>query len=270
MSNCHLPGRGGVFFSRGFGQEPGDLIRDKILECNAVEGKDCTEAITIALSGIDTTIQVIGPITGNGASQPDADASVWYRFIPPNDGYITMNACFQGVDTRLVIHQGSCDELSQLLLQDDHCDIGNGLFYASAIDSFPVLADLSYYIEWDDRWSSEGFTYYFRYDPIIVPVDLCSNGILDNGEEQIDCGGTACIPCDLCDSDNSSDQEDPNTYSFRSNNTILYSDTIVNPDHVIISSAESISFEAGFEIKFGATLQALVESCAEFIERVTD
>lgn len=268
MSNCHLQGQGGVFFSRGFGQEPGDLIRTKIAECNAIEGKDCTDAITIELSGIDTSIQVIGPIAGNGASQPDADASAWYRFIPANDGYISMNACSQGVDTRLLIHQGSCDALNQLLLQDDHCDIGNGLFYASGIDSFPVLADLSYYIEWDDRWSSDGFSYYFRYDPTIVPDNPCSNGILDNGEEQIDCGGTACIPCDQCDSD--ANQQDPNTYSFRSNSTILYTDTIINPDHVIISSAESISFEAGFETNFGATLQALVESCAEFIERVTD
>ena len=56
MSNCHLQGQGGVFFSRGFGQEPGDLIRTKIAECNAIEGKDCTDAITIELSGIDLSL----------------------------------------------------------------------------------------------------------------------------------------------------------------------------------------------------------------------
>ena len=264
MSNCHLPGRGGVFFSRGFGQEPGDRIRAKIAECNAIEGKDCSEAITITLSGVDTSIQVLGPIAGSGASQADADASAWYQFIPPNDGYISMDACYQGVDTRLIIHRGSCNELNQLILQDDHCDIGSGLNYASAVDSFPVLADLSYYIEWDDRWSSEGFEYYFRYDQIIIPEDPCSNGILDNGEEQVDCGGTACIPCDLCDS------TDDNPSSLRSNSNILHSDQIFAPDSITLSSAQEVSFEAGFEMNLGSTLQALIESCAEYIDRITD
>ena len=264
MSNCHLPGRGGVFFSRGFGQEPGDRIRAKIAECNAIEGKDCSEAITITLSGVDTSIQVLGPIAGSGASQADADASAWYQFIPPNDGYISMDACYQGVDTRLIIHRGSCNELNQLILQDDHCDIGSGLNYASAVDSFPVLADLSYYIEWDDRWSSEGFEYYFRYDQIIIPEDPCSNGILDNGEEQVDCGGTACIPCDLCDS------TDDNPSSLRSNSNILHSDQIFAPDSITLSSAQEVSFEAGFEMDLGSTLQALIESCAEYIDRITD
>ena len=270
MSNCHLPGRGGVFFSRGFGQEPGDRIRAKIAECNAIEGKDCSEAITITLSGVDTSIQVLGPIAGSGASQADADASAWYQFIPPNDGYLSMDACYQGVDTRLIIHRGSCNELNQLILQDDHCDIGSGLIYASAIDSFPVLADLSYYIEWDDRWSSEGFEYYFRYDQIIIPEDPCSNGILDNGEEQVDCGGTACIPCDLCDSADNSNLDNPNSYSVRSNDNILFTDQVFAPDSVIISSAQAVSFEAGFEIDLGSTLQALIESCAEYIDRITD
>lgn len=270
MSNCHLPGRGGVFFSRGFGQEPGDRIRAKIAECNAIEGKDCSEAITITLSGVDTSIQVLGPIAGSGASQADADASAWYQFIPPNDGYLSMDACYQGVDTRLIIHRGSCNELNQLILQDDHCDIGSGLIYASAIDSFPVLADLSYYIEWDDRWSSEGFEYYFRYDQIIIPEDPCSNGILDNGEEQVDCGGTACIPCDLCDSADNSNLDNPNSYSVRSNDNILFTDQVFAPDSVIISSAQAVSFEAGFEIDLGSTLQALIESCAEYIDRIMD
>ena len=264
MSNCHLPGRGGVFFSRGFGQEPGDRIRAKIAECNAIEGKDCSEAITITLSGVDTSIQVLGPIAGSGASQADADASAWYQFIPPNDGYLSMDACYQGVDTRLIIHRGSCNELNQLILQDDHCDIGSGLIYASAIDSFPVLADLSYYIEWDDKWSAEGFEYYFRYDQIIIPEDPCSNGILDNGEEQVDCGGTACIPCDLCDS------TDDNPSSLRSNSNILHSDQIFAPDSITLSSAQEVSFEAGFEMNLGSTLQALIESCAEYIDRITD
>jgi len=270
MSSCHLPGQGGVFFSRGFGQEPGDLIREKIAACNDIQGKTCAEAIPITLSGVDTSIQVLGPIVGNGASLTDADASAWYQFTPPNDGYISMNSCYQGVDTRLQIHRGSCDNLNQLLLQDDHCDIGSGLIYASGIDSFPISADLSYYIEWDDRWSSDGFEYYFRYDQIIIPEDLCSNGVLDNGEEQIDCGGTACVPCDLCDSADNFNQSDPNTHSYRSNSNIFYMDTVVAPESVIISSAQEVSFEAGFEIDFGATLQALIESCAEYIDRVTD
>ena len=270
MSNCHLSGRGGVFFSRGFGQEPGDLIRSKVAECNAIEGKNCSEAIPIAVSGVDTTIQIIGSITGKSPSQPDADASTWYQFIPEGDGYVTMNACNQGVDTRFIIHEGSCDNLSQLLLQDDHCDIGIGLIYASGVDSFPVLAGLNYYIEWDDRWTSEGFTYYFRYDQTIVADDPCTNGILDNGEEQIDCGGTSCIPCDLCDSDPSRSQSYSNNYEYRSNLDIVYMDTIDAPTHVIISSAGIVSFEAGFEVDLGATLQVLQESCTEYIDRVTD
>jgi len=270
MSNCHLPGRGGVFFSRGFGQEPGDLIRSKIAECNAKEGKSCNEAISINVLGLDTSIQVVGPISGNGATQPDADASIWYRFIPDNDGFISMNACYQGVDTRFHIHTGSCEELDLLLTQDDHCDMGNGLNYASGIDSFAVYKDLEYYIEWDDRWTSNGFSYYFRYDQIPVVDDLCSNGIQDEGEEGIDCGGTACISCDLCDHTPVESNSDNNNTTIRSNDNIIYGDTIVASASVTISSANQISFDVGFEVNLGGNLQATIESCEEFVQRLID
>ena len=86
----------------------------------------------------------------------------------------------------------------------------------------------------------------------------------------MDCGGTACIPCDLCDSADNSNLANPNSYSFRSNDSILFTDQVFAPDSVIISSAQAVSFEAGFEIDLGSTLQALIESCAEYIDRIMD
>ena len=237
MSYCHLSGQGGVNFSLGFGTEPGDRIRQTVSECRNSNGTSCSEAMTIHITTKDTIITAPSRLLGNGASQTNADRATWYKFIPHTDGHISISSCDGGVDTRLFVWSGTCDELTPQQNADDICDMGNGLNYAAAIDSLAVESGIIYYIEWDDRWSSEGFDFILRYDYVDVPIDInpCSNGIKDEGEEDVDCGGTACIPCSACEVSSDNTQNDHGVLRMRENGNATFNGQISASHQMIIS-----------------------------------
>ncbi len=148
--------------------------------------------------------------------------------------------------------------------------MSNGLFYASNIENLAVVKGQTYYIELDNRWSTNGFNFIFRYDVEEESVDLCNNGILDEGEEQIDCGGTACISCSSCELSSSNSSNNITGISeFRSNTVVSYNGLISSTGKMLISSAQSITFEAGFEINAGGISNAMIESCVEYFDRIT-
>ena len=270
MSYCHLSGQNGVNFSKGFGQEPGDTIRATVAACRDLSGVNCLSALPIDPFASDTIIITSGPKMGDGASQKDTEHAIWYKMKAPFDGYISINSCSKGVDTRVHIHSGSCGRLERHISVDDNCNMGNGLNYASRIDSFPVFQGTTYFIEWDNRWSTNGFSFDFNYEFDEPFKDLCNNGILDEGEEDIDCGGIHCVPCATCESHSYEGTGHVVTRSeLRSNRAVVYDGTISNTGIMTISSGQSINLEAGFEIQAGGLLEALIESCAEYFERIT-
>jgi len=159
MSYCHL-NNVGINFNNGFGQEPGDLIRNKYSSCKC-DNATCAEATELLTSGTYTA----RPDAGNGASSNSATHADWFLFSPTQSGTIDVFSCNEGVDTRLHIHSGNCNNLSFEATSDDDCTSHGSLNYASQILGLSVTVGTNYYIEWDNRWSSALFNWTLTYTP---------------------------------------------------------------------------------------------------------
>lgn len=133
------------------------------LPANCFRNSTCDASLVLLESG---TYEAIGPSSGNGATQNNATHATWFYFVPPIDGKINVASCGGGVDTRLNIHSGDCENLSLITSVDDNCSMGNGLSnYASSVQNLDVIGGTTYYIEWDNRWSGTGFDFLFEYIP---------------------------------------------------------------------------------------------------------
>lgn len=120
------------------------------------QGDLCTNAVLV----FPGTYTADGPFTGGGATHADATNADWYSFDPNDPGYLTVTSCGDGVrDTRVWVHTGSCGGfLTQLGGDDDGCPAG----YPpgnSLLANVPVTPGNLYFIEWDNRWSGQGFTW---------------------------------------------------------------------------------------------------------------
>jgi len=137
---------------------------------------NCSEAIEIG-EGFFTSEDLID---GNGYMEEcdnfggGAVNTAWYRYTPSMTGVATVSSEVDQAqpDTRVSIFIGDCDNLMCIDSDDD-----SGVEFTSLI-SFDVVEGDSYYIQWDDRWSTESFTF-------SVEVDFMSieNPSDDNFEE---------------------------------------------------------------------------------------
>ncbi len=155
MSYCHLNSVG-ISFSQGFGTEPGDLIRNKYSGCFC-DNATCADASVLSTNGT----YYAQPNTGNGASSSTATHSDWFVFTPTQNGTVDIYSCDQGIDTRVWLLSGNCGSLNYEQMSDDECTSSGTSNYASEITNYSVTAGISYYIEWDDRWSTAGFNWEF-------------------------------------------------------------------------------------------------------------
>lgn len=124
----------------------------------------CSDAWEISANGSYLTL---GPNQGNGGSQSDGNGNPyhanWYYFTPASDGLIQVGSCGGGIDTRLIIHEGSCGSLNLLDINDDWCEMSAGSnLYASFLE-LCVEANVTYFIEWDNRWSTSPFNFDFTF-----------------------------------------------------------------------------------------------------------
>ena len=75
------------------------------------------------------------------------------------------------MDTRVSFHDGTCGTLNFLGGNDDGC----GLQSTSSIFVDPGQ---SIFIEWDDRWTPQGFDWDLSFAPCTTPAsDLCVNQV---------------------------------------------------------------------------------------------
>ncbi len=128
-----------------------------------VTGNNTCASAAVITSSYDT-ISDSGPSSGAGCNNCSSGAvnASWYAFTAPADGVLDISACnLSAVDTRLWIYEGSCGSLTQVASDDDACGFADG--YASEVVGVPVTAGLTYYLEWDDRWSGNGFDFIFSY-----------------------------------------------------------------------------------------------------------
>ncbi len=123
------------------------------------QGDDCASAVAIT-PGMYTAD---GPSSGGGATQADATNADWYSFTPTESGLLSINSCMGGADTRFRVWSGTCAAPVEEAANDDACDLGDGTLYASAVENVVTLVGNTYLIEWDDRWSGDGFDFTLNF-----------------------------------------------------------------------------------------------------------
>ncbi len=231
MSYCHLAPEG-INLINGFGTEPSALMYSNYIACKC-DNSTCNSAteISVAVSNYFSE-----PNNGNGASSQNATHADWFVFTPPSNGIINIESCGGGSDTRVWVWQGSCDQLIMEAVSDDDCDMGNGSAYASMIEGLIVNSAHTYYIEWDDRWSSNYFDWNFEFIPDAPGPPPCN-------DEYLMASGSI-------------------------TDTILHAKMTIYSDGHIMSGSEvnfktgfSIDLLPGFEIDLGASFDTLLEDC---------
>ena len=110
--------------------------------------------------------QVPSPIcAANGAG---ATTGEWYIYIPTQNYTTTISSNIPQnnpkVDTRFHVYTGTCGVLTCVGGDDD-----SGVSYSS-VGSFTANAGTTYYIAWDNRWSSLGFTFQLSEAPYVAPI----------------------------------------------------------------------------------------------------
>ncbi|MBT8233482.1 MAG: hypothetical protein HKO66_11215 [Saprospiraceae bacterium] len=227
MSYCHTDPVG-IDFLNGFGMEPGDLIRQKHLDCFC-DNATCNSAIELIVSGT----YYAEPEDGNGASTSNATHADWFIFTPQSDATMTIASCDEGVDTRVWVWEGQCGNLIYYSLSDDDCHSSGGANYASEIIDLPLIANVTYYIEWDNRWSINSFDWTLDISYIDPTCDgeylMASNIVSDT------------------------------TLHAKIN---LSSDAQIGNNHNITFKTEStLDLLPGFELGLGSKLEITVQDC---------
>jgi Secretion system C-terminal sorting domain len=108
-------------------------------------GKGCNDAITIAPG----TFKMDTMYRGVNANR-DASASKWFKYIPAQDGLMTISSCGSNSDSRLFVYTGACTGLSYFAYNNDFCAVDvTGNVLAASISKF-VKGGQIYFIEWDN------------------------------------------------------------------------------------------------------------------------
>lgn len=107
---------------------------------------------------------ICGTITGDMPPQTcsggtPATHAQWYVYIPLQNHNVTLTTDLPvniGGDTDFGVFTGTCNNLTCFASDDDGGVLGNG--YLSTA-TFSVLAGVTYYIAFDNKWSASGFTF---------------------------------------------------------------------------------------------------------------
>lgn len=125
-----------------------------------------------AITAGTTTVSTING-TNITTSCSSATLAKWYSYTPTQPYIVTVtsdlaaNIC---KDTNFSVYTGSCTALTCLTSDDNSgniaCNVGNTNSNLST-KSFTVTAGTTYYIVWDNKWSTDGFT--FQLTEAVIP-----------------------------------------------------------------------------------------------------
>ena len=129
-----------------------------------------------AITAGTTTVNTIDQ-TNISTACSSATLSKWFSYTPTVNANITVssdlmiNIC---KDTNFSVYTGNCLTGLTCVTSDDNsgiiaCNSGNTNSNLSA-KTFEVAAGVTYFIVWDNRWSSAGFDFTLSVVPIIYPV----------------------------------------------------------------------------------------------------
>jgi hypothetical protein len=192
----------------------------------AIDNFTCATAASITCG----TYNSPGPSQGNGATQSDATHAVWYEYIPSGTGTLDISSCLGGTDTRVWVYEGSCANLTLVASNDDTCEMTPGSqLWAADLSNIPITQGVPLYIEWDNKWSSNGFSF--------------------------------SASCD-CPPDHNLAGAQTSSADFETNGSIqssqIISGTAVTVDY---DSGSSISLNPGFSTANGVQFRAFIDGC---------
>jgi len=129
----------------------------------------CLVATPITASGTFVCPAITGtyPTTGLCFTTANtAPKAIWYKFTPTANGLISVDAAIapnspETNDTRLSILRGTCTALTCVTANDDAANDD----YRSKVSNVAVTAGTTYYIVWDNNWTSTGFSFNFNFTP---------------------------------------------------------------------------------------------------------
>jgi hypothetical protein len=126
-------------------------------------GQACATAKIIPAAG--GTLRV-DSMTGYFASRGDANRAAWYQYTPTRTGRLSIASCGGGTNTRFWLYEGTCAQLNLVADGDDDCSMTptDILGLAAATANISVMGGRTYYIEWDNAYSDEGFDFTVNFD----------------------------------------------------------------------------------------------------------
>ncbi len=154
-----------------------------------LDNDNCQDAFPITESGTYTSN---GPSSGNGCNNCSSSTHAdWYKFTAPSDGLLTIQTCGYGVDTRFFFYAGDCGSLVLVANNDDACILGGGNnnTWASQVEDISITGGVTYYLEWDNRWSSSAVTFDFLFTSTADPCENLTHRFVD---ESLAVSGDGC------------------------------------------------------------------------------
>ena len=127
-----------------------------------------TAGLTIvsAINGSEIPNPVCAPNGAIPGNRPPAGE--WYSYTPTQDYTVTVSTSIAQntpkVDTRFHVYTGICGALNCYSGDDDS---GSGL---SSVATFNVSTNTTYIIAFDNKWTSNGFTFQLTENPFVAPI----------------------------------------------------------------------------------------------------
>ena len=169
------------------------------------DNDDCVTA-TVVAAGIIPIDNSGG--TNSGVLADDSQCSgsflgqvakdIWFSYTPAQDGTVTLSTCnIASWDTDAVVYTGSCSSLTQVACNGDATGCSN---WTSIIENMAVTGGTNYKIRIGSYGSSGGSG---EMDLTFTPgggspVEVCNNGVDDDGDGFIDCSDSDCALDPAC------------------------------------------------------------------------
>ncbi|RAR47135.1 FG-GAP-like repeat-containing protein [Flavobacterium lacus] len=142
---------------------------------SAVAQSTCAEPTVLNGAGLYQVEEILGtdvasPICANNGVVTNSPKSEWFSYTPSEDFTVTITTDIDEntprVDTRFHVYTGSCGSLT-CFAGDDDSGVGSNNY--SSVDTFIVTANTTYLIAFDNKWTSNGFTFQLLETPYETP-----------------------------------------------------------------------------------------------------
>lgn len=160
----------------------------------ATTNDECITAIpvTVGTSCNYTTYSNVGATSSSGAPAPGcasySTGDVWFSAVVPADGHLVFDSQTGSLtDCGMAVYSGTCSSLTLIECDDD--DSNNGSMPMLNLSS--LTPGSTVYIRFWDYGGTDFGTFGLC---VYNPVPSCTDGIQNQGETGIDCGG----PCTAC------------------------------------------------------------------------